>query len=1131
MRFIVYIKNGNNEQMLYDSESGDLESIIGSPKLKLELNKAGSFGFTIYPSHSLYNSFQRLKTYVRITLDDDEIFRGRVLQIEDGTWLERKIQCEGDLAYLIDSIQYPDQTETTTTNGDLTVSNASARNRVVESQKQHMPSESINIARVNLTAKNANHESIQNHFIRYLTVHRAQVDSARDFGLGNITIEDKNVEQDFTRTNYCDTQSAIDNDLLNYYGGFLQTRKSNGVVYLDWLEDPGGNASQEIKMGVNLIDLQQQANDMDVFTRLIPVGDNQLTIESVNDNKNYIQKDSGYNKYGAIYKTESFSDVTTASELLRKARSWLKKNYKDDPLTLNIKAVDMHMYDGSIEMIKLGTKVHVVSEPHDISMRMYVTGIEYDIQNPENNTYEIGDPYETLSTKTKKKKQSTDRSLSSAENSASSASRGVSGLQNAVNRHAQNISDIADGLYNIKADTLNVTARVINVEAEEININSRLITVEADLLDIHTKAVKINSETVEITADYAIIGNIIMGDPPGQHGEGDYEMRLIGDTLLMGTLDVGSGITAPRIDVSVESEDGGIFIDDEKLNILDIEVDENDSNILHIYKADGTEITFSKATTLSGTWSGSTPPKTLIITASPQNQSYQVQFGGTYASGRTNLEIVSNGYLSVTTSSNVKMLSVPVKVQSLTGAQSQPEVVYETSITASTVGILESARVTSNGYHYPSSNKIGFGSIYVDVPLKVVYDPSYYVADLQETYKVVKPTTSTSGFDFLRIWPRNNGLSNGTRTIDVICGSTQVERLTITDYTDGQNSMGVEIRDDNGTKQIHVAESSTKGYAITRTLGSVGSGGSRTITVKAGSTTLYTDTISDYSDGQDSIGVEIRDNDGTKQIHVAESSTKGYAITRSLGSVSNGSRTITVNAGSTTLYTDTITDYSDGFDAGNANRASQITGFMTTSDTATGHLSAGQTYKFQSQYKKYDGTWANGGTVVVDTPANSPGTVTVTFQTAVGEHAIRAGRTSDPIEVYSKLNGTTKVTTNLRMTNTTYVNGDGDTDYCVDLHVGTGTSGTRIGRISTQSRYTAGRNSVKLQTKDVTITSGTTLNPDSGYDGFSKVTIRQGRNSSITLSRGTKIADNVYTYSATLGNNITGNASSFVVYY
>ena len=835
MRFVIYVKTGNTESLLYDSEAGSQEYFIGDPKLRIELNKAGAFTFTILPSHPLYNSFLRMRTYVRILLDDEEIYRGRVIQIDDSTWMERSIQCEGDLAYLNDSIQYPDQTESTTQNSDIVTNNNAARDRITDAeQKKKMPSESITIARVNLSAKNANHESIQNHFIRFLTVHSSQMNTPRDFGIGNITVDDKDTVQDFTSTNYRDTLSAIEDDLLKYYGGFLQTRRSGDIVYLDWLKTPGGNATQPIKMGMNLIDIQQQASDMNAFSRLIPVGDNQLTIESVNDNKNYIQNDSVYNKYGAIYKTESFSDVTTAAELKRQARAWMKKNCKDEPISLTVEAIDMHLLDGSIEAIKLGTRVNVVSEPHGISLNLYVTSIEYDIQNPENNTYEIGDPYETLSQKTKKKKQSTEKSISSASTSAKSASRRAGNLEQAVNRHAQTISDVATGLYNIQADTLNISAKVVTIEADELNLKGKVTTIEGDLLDIHTKALKIDGERVEITADYAIIGNIIMG--ASKEEPEDYSMYLIGNTMLSGNLDVGGNFSCSTITVNPEDENGGLYINGERVNIIDIEKDTQNPNILHIYKADGTQIDFSKATTLSGVWSGSLSDqggkKLTVKTDDPQGPSYVVQFEGTYSATRTNLEVGIGGSISIETVMGAKMLSIPVNVSRLTGTSSEPDIVYQTNISAAYNALLTPLEVTTNGTYNLADDPdhIGYSYVNVSTPMYIVYDPAYDDGYGSEK-KVVRTSTTGSGYLQFSLYnsgtPKSTQIYDGreritvpanTRVLRFKCGMSVVEELQLTDYKlgwDAASDTVVVPTTENLTSSISVTVPATTLYVPT----------------------------------------------------------------------------------------------------------------------------------------------------------------------------------------------------------------------------------------------------------------------------------------------------------------------------
>ena len=572
MRFLIYAKYGvgtgfsnqqtvhfniaqpgqtllynGTEYLVYNSESTDPIQALVSPQLKIELNKAGALDFTILPTHPLYDFFRRMKTYVRVMIDNDEVFRGRVLSVESETYTERKIECEGDLAYLIDSYQEPDQTESKTTNADLTTDNEAQRAMVAQSQRANMPSESITAARASSIGVLVTSGTVLYHFDQLLAKHCVQVDSDKHITTGNVTVSAADKTVDFTATNYRNTKSAIDEDLTKYYGGFLKTRRSGTSVYLDWLETPGSASSQRITLGVNLIELQQKAAADDIFTRLIPIGENNLTIADANNGVKYIQNDAAYNLYGAIYRTENFSGVTTASKLKTKATRWMNNYCKDNPITITVKAVDLRLIDTTVDRIQLGSQVNIVNtfDGSTVGTGVYVTSIEYDIQNPENNSYEIGDPYEVLSIRTKDTKQAAETATSAAATTAHSASGGVSGLTAAVNRHAQNIIDIADKTYTLQADELNITARVI--------------TIEADLLEIHTEALTIESHYVQLTADYAVIGNIIMG------GDGDYEMYLVGDTMLSGGLTVGGTLSAPRIECNVESANGGIFYDDTNL--------------------------------------------------------------------------------------------------------------------------------------------------------------------------------------------------------------------------------------------------------------------------------------------------------------------------------------------------------------------------------------------------------------------------------------------------------------------------------------------------------------------------------------------------------------------------------------
>lgn len=65
-----------------------------------------------------------------------------------------------------------------------------------------------------------------------------------------------------------------------------------------------------------------------------------------------------------------------------------------------------------------------------------------------------------------------------------------------------------------------------------------------------------------------------------------------------------------------------------------------------------------------------------------------------------------------------------------------------------------------------------------------------------------------------------------------------------------------------------------------------------------------------------------------------------------------------------------VMDASAVYDTGaNKNRASQVSGYFTSNKTPAATLAAGTTYEIQTQYQKADGTWGNGGSVVLATPA------------------------------------------------------------------------------------------------------------------------------------------------------------------
>ena len=133
-----------NSSLLYNDQLEGYK--IFSPKVELELNQIGSFDFTIYNNHPNFNQLNRLKSIIRVFQDDFLLFRGRILNDEQGFHNEKNVSCEGELGFLIDSIQRP--YDFTGTPAEL--------------------------------------------FTQFITNHNAQVGEEHQFKVGNITVTDPN---------------------------------------------------------------------------------------------------------------------------------------------------------------------------------------------------------------------------------------------------------------------------------------------------------------------------------------------------------------------------------------------------------------------------------------------------------------------------------------------------------------------------------------------------------------------------------------------------------------------------------------------------------------------------------------------------------------------------------------------------------------------------------------------------------------------------------------------------------------------------------------------------------------------------------------------------------------------------
>lgn len=394
---------------------------IFSPSLDLELNKTGSFSFTLYPDHPYYGSIQKLKSIITVYQEDYLLFRGRVLDDEIGFYNERKATCEGELAFLLDSIKRP---------YDFT-------------------------------------GSVAEYLALLLDSHNAQVDETKRFTLGNVTVTDPNDYIVRANIDHVDTWKEMNDKLLALLGGFLSIRHADGVAYLDYLADFALLSPQKIEFGKNLLDQKRIIKGADVATVVIPLGaklkdaegkdtDKRLTIESVNGGADFIEDASAISQYGTIVKTVIFDDVTIAENLKAKGQAYLSSLVKL-PESIELTAADLATVSTAFSSFHLGTYVDVVSKPHGLNQKFLVRKLSINLLDPAANKLTLGGVFEGLAASLKGLTDTQGKIINEISESVRKASEAVynveQNLESSIRQSEENIKATVAESYYLKDET------------------------------------------------------------------------------------------------------------------------------------------------------------------------------------------------------------------------------------------------------------------------------------------------------------------------------------------------------------------------------------------------------------------------------------------------------------------------------------------------------------------------------------------------------------------------------------------------------------------------------------------------------------------------------------------------------
>ena len=296
------------------------EFVLLNPALNMELNTAGSFEFTLPPSHAFYESVNPIISTVEVYEDDVLLWFGRPMEIKKDFFNNRQVYCEGALAFFNDSVQ-----------------------RLHE------------------------YDSISLHtfFRTIIANHNNQVAGGRQFTVGSITVADKAV---YRKLNYDSTFDCLKRQCLDAEGGYLFLRREEGVNYIDWLNEMPYTCNQPVEFGLNLLDMTADFNGSTIATCVIPLGDTvegtdaPLTVASVNGGSDVIVSEAA-STYGRITKAVQFSGVKYADTLYANGLDFLS-NVQFDDLIIECTAAELHSQNENYELFRVGQNVRCRSNPH-----------------------------------------------------------------------------------------------------------------------------------------------------------------------------------------------------------------------------------------------------------------------------------------------------------------------------------------------------------------------------------------------------------------------------------------------------------------------------------------------------------------------------------------------------------------------------------------------------------------------------------------------------------------------------------------------------------------------------------------------------------------------------------------------
>ena len=541
------------DYILHDMRLADEKLIIRDPSVKLAVSKAGEMSFTVDAEHPYLSNLRRMSGLVELLDGTLPIYRGRITSDTKDFYGAHKIETEGIMAVLNDSIIPPFNFPEDFAEDD-SYKAAAASGNVVE------------------------------FFFRWiLSQHNAQVTAEQQIKPGVITVSDQNNYITRSSEEYATAMSTISDKLIkSALGGYLLIRYENDGNYLDYYAALPLTNTQSVEFAENLLDLSSETDGTNIYTAILAEGKDGLTIEALPDGDLTddlvksgltIYSKSGMVTYGRITRHIKWDDVTVAANLQTKAKAALADNGLSMPETITCKAVDLGWQDG-IQHFRVGRMTALFSTPHGYSASYPLMELAPDILDPGNTQITLGATQQTYTGAQIDAKRETDKRIESTRQEISE--RVDESSSQVIQATHQQITDLQQNVNSIILSALENYVETGDFDSYKEEVSTKLSVLTDQLsIDITKVTERIDKVDGELQSKYSEITKAFRFTSDGLIiGETGNEILLDNDVLQFvrnNTPELqitAEGVEAMRIKVSILCIGNVVWTEDENGDVI-----------------------------------------------------------------------------------------------------------------------------------------------------------------------------------------------------------------------------------------------------------------------------------------------------------------------------------------------------------------------------------------------------------------------------------------------------------------------------------------------------------------------------------------------------------------------------------